>query len=110
MARELKITDTTTADPIELVAKSNTGREIVMGFDTLGGTNWAGASVELQTQLEVGGELSRIATFPVAGAIHTEDFAVEISVGFKNPLFISVTNPPAAGNDIFVKVVTAEAV
>lgn len=71
-----------------LVDSSITGREVVTALSTDWGTT---TQVELQTQLEVDGELSPIQTFPVGGT-HSANFSVEVVLGLKSPLFVTVTN------------------
>jgi hypothetical protein len=95
MARELKIEGD--VSEFMLLDSSITGREIVTCLGDWGTTT----RVELQTQLEVNGEKSPVTTLPVGGT-HTTDFSVEVVLGFKSPLFVTVTDYDGAA-PIFLK-------
>jgi len=97
--RELKVENEIVFEKV-LVPSSMTGRETIMCFG-----DWNGANVEIQTQLEVDGEYSAVTTLPENGS-HTENFALELNVGYKNPVIVSVSGSNTA--KLFIKVVTAE--
>ena len=100
--RGLRVQGAAAVPVTTLIDNSPTGRETIMGFG-----NWSiGTTVDIQTQLEIGGEISSITTFPVGGT-HASNFAVEVNVGFRNPLIITVSANDAS-TDLFIKVVTAE--
>lgn len=97
--RELRILNENVTQFV-LVESSSTGRETIMCFGT-----WNGATVNIQTQLEVNDELSPITTFPDNGT-HTEDFAIEVNAGYKNPIIITVTDGETS--DLFLKSSSSE--
>jgi hypothetical protein len=97
--RELRINGENFHEVV-LVESSTTGRETIMCFGT-----WDNATVQIQTQIKVDGELSPVTTFPDFGT-HIEDFAIELNVGYKSPVIVTVTDAELA--DLFLKVVAAE--
>lgn len=87
MPREHKIINALTDEP--LVDKSNTGREVVTAICG----NWGTASLEIRTLVPVADELSDIIIFPGIAA-QTADFSTVVNVGFRNPLYVTVTGIP----------------
>lgn len=97
--RALRVTGADIEDFV-LVRSSKSGREVVMCFG-----EWNGAEVSIQTRLTIGDECSNVTTMPEEG-VHTEDFAKDVNIGYKNPLIVSIKN--AALANLFIKVVTSE--
>ena len=87
---------------IQLIDSSPKGRETLMGIG-----NWGtGTKIEVLTELTVGKETSPLTVLPSSVALD-KDFAVEINIGFKNPMYIRIFNTDAT-TDLFVKVVSSE--
>ena len=84
-----------------MVSGSPTGKEVIMCVGEMGG-----AAVSLKTSLLVDGERSPVYNIP-GDSDYTENFAVEVTVGYKNPIIVSVAGA-SAGTDLYLSVVTSE--
>lgn len=87
-----------------LVASSSTGRETILCIG-----EWGGATIEVQTSISVDNDVSKVTTFP-SGATHTENFSIEVTVGYKQPIYITVSNSNTGDDatELYIRSVPSE--